>query len=66
MINSADAHPTPATRYFISHLPAILVIAIYNPIKSPKSTVIFKNSYRNKIIESNYEFGYNFFSDILQ
>ncbi len=44
MISSADAHPTPATKYLISHLPAILVIAMYKPTKSPKSTVIFKNS----------------------
>jgi len=46
MTSSAEAQPTPAIKYLISHLPAIFVIETYRPIRSPRSTVVWKNSFQ--------------------
>ncbi len=45
-MSSAVAQPTPAIKYLISHLPAIFVMAMCKPIRSPKSTVVFRNSFK--------------------
>ena len=42
------AQPTPAIKYFISHFPAIFVIAKWSPTISNMSTDVFKNSWKIK------------------